>query len=105
MIFSKTKDNKNRKDFNKNEYKQLINKYIKINLLNNKKEKINKQQIILNTSYKRNFTKNKSKTKIVTRCILTYKQRNIYKPFQISRSQFKELLSFGVIPGSKKAVW
>jgi len=105
MIFSKTKDDNNRKNFNKYEYKQLINKYIKINLLNKQKEKINKKRIVLTILYKKSFTKNKSKTKIITRCILTYKQKNIYKPFQISRSQFKEFLSFGIIPGSKKAIW
>ena len=46
-----------------------------------------------------------SKTKIVRRCLLTYKARVMYKKFKISRVKLKNMLDLNLIAGYKKAVW
>ena len=46
-----------------------------------------------------------SKTVITRRCILNNISRTSIRKFGISRTVFRELLQFGVIPGYVKAVW
>jgi len=56
---------------------------------------------ILNQKQPRNF----SKTKMINYCLLTKRSKTSYKPYNLPRSIFRELLQFGIIPGYKKAVW
>lgn len=46
-----------------------------------------------------------SKTKLVRRCLLTYKARVMHKKFKISRVKLKKMLDLNIVAGYKKAVW
>ena len=46
-----------------------------------------------------------SKIRLKNRCILTNKNTGFLRPYSISRIKMRELMQFGIIPGSKKAVW
>jgi small subunit ribosomal protein S14 len=103
MLNSKIKDLKYRKIFYKIEMKRIVNSFVFINLVSNPN---------LNLKLKKNiffkFYKQKHKrvaTRLVNRCILTNRGRGTLRSFKISRSLFRELLGFGIIPGYKKATW
>ena len=110
MLFSKIKDLKLRKLFYKFEYKNKINNFIHLNL-------VNKDFILLGNSKKSIFlynslstNKNKklkrySKIKIVKRCIFTNRTKNIFKTYKLSQGNLRELVLFGIVPGYKKAIW
>ena len=46
-----------------------------------------------------------SPTRLVNRCRITGRRRSFLRRFQISRITFRELASFGLIPGVTKASW
>jgi len=107
MLFSKIKDLKTRKHYNKNEKLRIIKKFIITNLLSrlmssytNSKEK--EMFLYLLSKYRLNSI---GKTKIVRRCILTNRGRSIIRPYNISRLSFKKLNQFGYIPGIQKGIW
>ena len=107
MLFSKIKDLKKRKHYNKIEKNRLVKKFIVINLLsrlinNYKKEKERETFIFLLLKYKLNSN---SKTKIIRRCVVTNRARSIIRPYNISRLCFKNLNKYGLIPGIQKAIW
>lgn len=107
MLFAKVKDLKLRQKYLKNEYKIKIHKYVYINLMY-KYKILSKNYKFLKTFYSNKNLKKiqkNSKTKIVRRCLHTNRTKNINRPFNLSRSVLKNLLSFGFIPGYKKAVW
>jgi ribosomal protein S14 len=107
MIFATIKDKKNRFFYSKLENKILVNKFIKINLLNNikiyKKRPFILKALLLRLSNKKLFKY--SKVRIVRRCVLTNSSKSVYRSYNLSRSIFRNLLQFGFIPGYKKAVW
>jgi ribosomal protein S14 len=80
------------------EIKFKLKKFISINLLTS--------NFITNNKFFYLFLKKKKSvlSKIVRRCVLTNRSKSI-RSFKVSRIQSKELISFGVIPGYKKAVW
>ena len=45
------------------------------------------------------------RNRIIRRCILTNRTRGTFQKFNISRIVLRDLMSFGIIPGYKKAVW
>lgn len=99
MLFRKVKDLKKRKKLEKKEILNISQKFLSINFLNKNNAKLKSLPI-------KNFKqKNFSKTKIVRRCIYTYRSRGSIKPYNISRIKFREMLQFGIVPGYKKAVW
>ena len=49
--------------------------------------------------------KNSSRVRLHTRCKLTGRPRGYMRQFGISRIQFREMASAGLIPGVKKASW
>lgn len=104
MYSLKIKDQKHRNHFKKFEIKLKLKKFIMIQVLTLLQKK--------GTSFeKKNYfyhllrLKKKSiLNKIVRRCILTNRSKSV-RTLKVSRIQAKELISFGVIPGYKKAVW
>ena len=49
--------------------------------------------------------KNSSRARLHNRCKLTGRPRGYMRQFGISRIQFREMASAGLIPGVKKASW
>jgi ribosomal protein S14 len=86
------------------EINKKINKFIFINLLRTG-FKINKRvySYFLNKLNKKNDLISKSKIKSV--CVLTSRNNSVEKKMSISRIKLREMFSFGIIPGYKKAVW
>jgi len=82
----------------KNEYKILILKF----LLTNSKLNIKTRLKLINKQKK---IKTFSNIKFVNRCTLTNRNRGNLRFFKLSRIKLRELLSLGLIPGYKKAVW
>ena len=108
MLFSKVKDIKLRNKFLKTEFKIKVNKYIFINLLTKFKSLKKKKRVLLFKSlylsdFKRHFST--SKVKLIKRCIIQNRSRNVSRSHRMSRLIFRDLISFGLIPGYKKAVW
>lgn len=93
------KDKKRRKLYAQYEKKKYILKYIKNNLILQKKFR-EKAQIKLFL-----FPRNSSITRIRNRCILTNRSRSIYRKFKFSRLMFRKLALNGKIPGVRKAIW
>lgn len=103
MFYLKIKDNKVRKKFRKFEKKILLKKFIYNNLLSYyyKKNKEKYSSICFQILIKK---KKRISTKFVNRCILTNRSKSI-RLLKISRLKTRELMSFGIIPGFKKAIW
>ncbi len=49
--------------------------------------------------------KNASKVRLHNRCMMTGRPKGFIRQFGISRIQFREMASAGLIPGVKKASW
>lgn len=98
MLSLKIKDIKNRNRFFKVELQKRALKFVLINL-STKNFSYNSKIVKFNTkSY------NISKTKLVRRCVLNNKSKAV-RLFGLSRSVFRDMLSSGIFPGFKKAVW
>ena len=98
MKYLQLKDKNLRLVFQQFELKLKLKKFISINLLTSVGA-TNKNFFFIFLKKKKSIL-----SKIVRRCILTNRSKAI-RPFKISRIQSKELISFGIIPGYKKAVW
>ena len=46
-----------------------------------------------------------SKSQIKTKCALTGRNKSINKTYSLSRISLRNLMSYGAVPGYKKAVW
>lgn len=104
MYYLKIKDFKIRKKFKKFESKLLLKKFLYNNLLSYFYFAKNNQ---LYSSVCFQILKKKRKrinNKFVNRCILTNRSKSI-RSLKISRLKARELMSFGIIPGFKKAIW
>jgi ribosomal protein S14 len=99
MLSQKIKDLNNRKKFKSKEILNLSLKFLYTNFSNKNVNTLKLAQI--RAINQKNF----SKTKIVRRCILNNRSRGSVRPFNISRIKLREMFSFGVMPGYKKAVW
>lgn len=49
--------------------------------------------------------RNSSKVRLHNRCLITGRPKGYIRQFGISRIQFREMASHGLIPGVKKASW
>jgi len=105
MQSKKYKDIKLRLAFLKNEKIQKVYKFLFINLLSNPKNEKNFSLIKSTFVRTKFFSKNHSKTKIKSRCVLTNRSKAIFKNFSFSRIIMREFINLGIIPGYKKAVW
>jgi len=90
-----------KKILNKYEYIKKLNKFIYVYLNNSSYNSYLSKNYF---QYKKRIHKI-SKTKIKSICLLTNKTRSINKFYSISRISLREMFSFGIIPGYKKAVW
>ena len=93
------KDKKKRIDFAKNEKQRIILKY-----LLNDTTLLSEQRIVLADKLKKQ-NKKTYQTKINNRCSITYRGRSNLSLFKLSRIRLRELISLGLVPGYKKAVW
>ena len=98
MLKSKVKDLKLKLAYHKYEKKNLVNKFICINILN-------KRTNLFCFFVKKMRDKQGSKISVTRRCILNNRSRGVSRFFGLSRICLRELLRFGQIPGFKKAVW
>jgi ribosomal protein S14 len=103
MLSAKIKDIKFRKAYNQTEKKRRLNKFLFINLLNNKKNNFEKlksvtPQFITKLHYN-------SKVRLTRRCVLNNRSRGVLRLFGVSRIQLRDMMQFGLIPGYSKAVW
>lgn len=100
------KDIKNRQKFEKKEFLKIQLKFLFKNLLNNPIFSTKDYQRAVLIEFFLNYSlKIISKTRINRRCILTNRSRVSIRKFGVSRILLRELLSFGIIPGFRKAVW
>ncbi len=51
------------------------------------------------------ISRNSAKNRIRNRCELTGRARGVYRKFRLSRIAFRDLASYGMIPGVVKASW
>lgn len=106
MHHLKIKDQKLRSIFRPLELKLKLKKFILINislfLFKNKNFSAVQKKLIYYQMLKKK--KKSLLNKIVRRCVITNRSKSI-RFFKISRIQSKELISFGILPGYKKAVW
>ena len=49
--------------------------------------------------------RNSSVVRVRNRCEITGRPRGFYREFNISRIAFREMASFGLLPGIKKSSW
>jgi len=107
MLFSRIKDFRLRKKFLKFEHKIKIRKFVFINMMTYLKHSKQHNTFLLK-AFLLNPLKNKSqfsKSKMIRYCLINKRTRSVNRPFNLSRSIFRELLQFGLVPGYKKAVW
>lgn len=104
MYYLKKKDTILRKAFNKFELQLNLKKFIYNNILSYFYF-FKKYNLYAYTYF--NILKKKKKrilTKFTNRCVLTNRSKSL-RVVKISRIKARELISFGIIPGFKKAVW
>jgi len=104
MLYLKNKNLKLRKLYLKKEIYLKNKKFVFVNLLN--KESSNKKLIIYSfLKNKKYFSSLRLKARIKNRCLSSNTSRSVSRSFKLSRRSLKNLLSFGLVPGYKKAVW
>ncbi len=105
MLSSKVKDFKHRKLFLKIENNKLLYKFALINLVNNPLYLQSKSFFFFKFFKRFNKLNYKTSTRILNKCVLSNRNQKTFSKLKLSRLAAKELLSFGLIPGYKKAVW
>lgn len=93
------KDKKRRKLVQKYETRRLMLKVIE------RDESLSKRirwQVIFHLS---KIIRDSSKTRVRDRCVLTGRPRGTLRHFKLSRIKFRELASFGLLAGVRKASW
>jgi small subunit ribosomal protein S14 len=103
MLLAKIKDVRNREKFLKKELLKKKIKFLFTNLLNKDLQtRHNSKKVYFFLKLK---NRKNSKTKLIRRCIFNNRSRGSLRSFGISRVLLREMFQFGIIPGSKKAVW
>jgi len=106
MKSAELKDKKHRQLFNSIENNRILKKFLLVSLMNNRFfSDTQKETLSYKIAHKRERLKYKSKTRLIPRCRLTNRSRGTFKSFGLARGVLREFLSFGVVPGYKKAVW
>ena len=105
MLSSKIKDLKTRQLFLQVEKQKLLYKYTLINIANNPLVTKSKSIFFFKYFKKQSKIKYKTSTRILNKCIFSNRNRQTFSKFKLSRLIAKDLLSFGLVPGYKKAVW
>ena len=94
----KKKDQRIRENYFLNEKKYFLLKLVQSNQLT-------PFEIRLKTNKKLNKLTHNSKSKIRNRCLITNRGRSIYRPFNLTRHQFKLHATNGDLIGVKKSSW
>lgn len=104
MYYLKVKDNNLRKAFKKLELQLILKKFIYHNILSYLY--FFKKYDLYSYAYFNILKKKKKRilTKYVNRCVLSNRSKSI-RCLKLSRIKARELISFGIIPGFKKAIW
>jgi small subunit ribosomal protein S14 len=104
MLYAKIKDKKHRESFSRLEKKKLLNKFVLTFFLSKQLESHKKE---INLAVLKNVLNEKynSKVRVNRRCVMNNRSRGVLRNFGVSRMRFRELLSFGLVPGYSKAVW
>jgi ribosomal protein S14 len=104
MLYTKIKDEKNRKLFNRLEKRKLLNVFVLIYFLNKQNNFCDKEKIfaVLKSFFNE---KHGFKYRLNRRCVISNRGRGNLRNFGFSRMCFRELVLFGLIPGYSKAVW
>jgi len=104
MLALKYKDLKVRKKFSQLENLSIKNKFVISFLLNKRKKlKLFSDRFLFYSAKKQKPLT--SKTKIVNKCIFTFRNRGVFRNFGLSRLVLRNLMRNGTLPGFKKAVW
>lgn len=90
------KDLRKRILFNNLEVKKNILKFF---IINNKKNILKQQLKFQYNNYMSSYTQVKN------RCLITNRQRSVYRIFKLSRMKVKEFALQGILYGIKKASW
>ncbi len=103
MYYLKKKNIKYRIFFKNSEMQIKLKNFIYKNLLSYfyKKKNIIQLKICFKILQKK---RKRIITKITNRCILTNRPKSIRK-LKISRIKMRDLISYGILPGFKKAIW
>jgi ribosomal protein S14 len=102
MKANKVKNQYQRLSFKDNEINLKLEKFIFVNLLN---EKVFKTKPSVRYFFSTRNFKNISKVKFKNMCVLTGRNRSVEKSLSLSRIQLRHMISFGIIPGYSKSVW
>lgn len=105
MLSKKIKDLKFRKLFFKYEKSKLVNKCIFFNLFSRKNLFLKNNNIFIKILKLQQKLSRISKIRLKNRCVLSNRGAGISRYYSLSRIKMRELMQFGIIPGSKKAVW
>lgn len=105
MLHLKIKDKKNRQKVHKLELRHLINNFVFLNRINRYSGNSNIRNLIIFKHLKKRSLYLRIKVRLLRRCILTNRTKGTFQSFSISRIILRDLMSFGIIPGYKKAVW
>lgn len=100
MLKTKRKNLKNVKKIFKNELKNRIKNLIFTKFFSSTYSKENEKtfpKLIIKTQ--------KTKTLLKSICNVNSTTKSVNSNYYIGRSSFRELLSFGIIPGFRKSVW
>jgi len=99
------KDQQNRRKFFNHEFLVLNNKFLFRHLLSiSSQSTVDTRKKILYFFLKKKYRKS-TRVCLVRRCVFTGRGRGIFSHFGITRQYLRELLSFGLVLGYKKAVW
>jgi len=106
MLYLKFRDIRTRSMFFRLENKKRIDKYIFLNI--SMIIKADLHRYFLYNFWLRYYKSNirlQSKTRLMRRCIISNRNRSVYRPYGLSRIVLKNFAHFGILPGYKKAVW
>ena len=93
------KDKQFRTSFKKNEMKRQFLKRLARN------EKLNSNERWMAQIQLDRFSKKRSAVRVRNRCVLTFRGRGLEKNLKISRIEFRNKSSNGLVPGLKKSIW
>lgn len=95
----RSKDIKIREAFLKTERRRLALKFVCNNML------ISSNYRVFARKKLEGLAKGSSYAKARNRCVSSNRPKGVLRRFKLSRIKLREIFSFGLVPGVKKAVW
>lgn len=107
MLSSKLKDIRNRHLFQNIEKSRRVNKFLLIQILNNKRltGSLSNSSLFSSICEAKKKLSLKAKVRISNRCVLTNRGRGVLRSYGLSRISMRNFMQFGILPGYSKAVW